>query len=63
MAVWLETGAVALSTDYLGIYVMALAISPALYLGVVLEEKELRDRFGVEYAAYSERVPRFIPRR
>ena len=55
--------AVALFTNYLAIYVLALAIIPALYLVVVLEEKELRDRFGLEYAAYSERVPRFIPRR
>jgi protein-S-isoprenylcysteine O-methyltransferase Ste14 len=63
VAVWLGTVAVALFTNYLAVYILALAIIPALYLVVVLEEKELRDRFGLEYAAYSERVPRFIPRR
>jgi protein-S-isoprenylcysteine O-methyltransferase Ste14 len=63
IAVWLGTVAVAFFTNYLAVYAIAIAIIPALYLVVVLEEKELRDRFGDEYLRYCERVPRFIPRR
>jgi protein-S-isoprenylcysteine O-methyltransferase Ste14 len=63
IAVFLGTVAVAFFTNYLAVYVIAVAIIPALYLVVVLEEKELRDRFGEEYVRYSERVPRFIPKR
>lgn len=62
-AVWLGTVALAFFTNYLAVYVIAAAIIPALYLVVVLEEKELRDRFGEEYVRYCERVPRFVPRR
>jgi protein-S-isoprenylcysteine O-methyltransferase Ste14 len=29
---------------------------------VLLEERELLDRYGPEYAAYTRRVPRFVPR-
>ena len=29
---------------------------------VAFEEPDLRDRFGAEYEAYAERVPRWIPR-
>jgi protein-S-isoprenylcysteine O-methyltransferase Ste14 len=63
VAVWLGTVAVALFTNYLAVYVIAVAIIPALYLVVVLEEKELCDRFGQEYVEYCSRVPRFFPRR
>ncbi|UCC83896.1 MAG: isoprenylcysteine carboxylmethyltransferase family protein [Gemmatimonadota bacterium] len=63
VAVWLGTVAVALFTNYLAVYIIAIAILPALYLVVVLEEKELRDRFGEEYVKYCEAVPRFFPRR
>ncbi|UCC71505.1 MAG: isoprenylcysteine carboxylmethyltransferase family protein [Gemmatimonadota bacterium] len=63
IAVWLGTVAVAFFTNYLAVYIVAVAVVPALYLVVVLEEKELRDRFGEEYVRYCERVPRFIPRR
>jgi protein-S-isoprenylcysteine O-methyltransferase Ste14 len=30
---------------------------------VLLEERELRDRFGAEYEEYCRRVPRYIPKR
>jgi protein-S-isoprenylcysteine O-methyltransferase Ste14 len=63
VAVWLGTVAVALFTNYLAVYVIAVAIIPALYLVVVLEEKELCDRFGQEYVEYCSRVPRVFPRR
>jgi protein-S-isoprenylcysteine O-methyltransferase Ste14 len=48
---------------YLGIYLMTAAILPLLHLIVVLEERELRDRFGPAYAEYAARVPRYLPRR
>jgi len=63
IAVFLGTVAVAFFTNYLAVYVVAVLVAPALYLVVVLEEKELRDRFGQPYIDYCRRVPRFIPRR
>ena len=54
--------AVALFSNYLAAYVIAGAIVPALYALTFFEERELRDRFGEEYAAYSRRVPKFVPR-
>ena len=56
------TLAFATFSNYLGAYLVVLAFLPALHLVVLLEERELRDRFGEEYAAYCERVPRYIPR-
>lgn len=54
---------VALFANYLAVYVLVPIVGLGLWLVVVLEERELRDRFGVAYAEYSARVPRFIPRR
>jgi protein-S-isoprenylcysteine O-methyltransferase Ste14 len=63
VAVWLGTVAVAFFTNYLAMYVMVVLLIPALYLVVVMEEKELRQRFGDDYDRYREQVPhRFIPR-
>ena len=53
----------ALITNYLGMYIMFALTVPAIYFIVVLEERELRDRFGSAYEEYSGRVPRFFPRR
>ena len=50
-------------SNYLGAYLFALAFFPALHFVVLLEEHELRDRFGEKYEAYCDRVPRYIPRR
>jgi protein-S-isoprenylcysteine O-methyltransferase Ste14 len=48
--------------NYVGLYVMTALSLIAIYLIVVMEEKELRERFGQAYVDYSARVPRFVPR-
>lgn len=52
-----------LFANYIGLYGMTALSIAALFLIVLLEERELRERFGQAYVAYSARVPRFIPRR
>jgi protein-S-isoprenylcysteine O-methyltransferase Ste14 len=37
------------------------ALVPVTYLLTVVEERELRDRFGEQYTRYAEKVPRIIP--
>lgn len=55
--------AYALFSNFVGAYVVAILTAPALYLVVLLEERELRERFGAAYDEYCRRVPRFIPSR
>ena len=43
-------------------YGILLAAIVGSYLIVLIEEHELRERFGDEYRRYSEQVPRFVPR-
>ncbi|HYB72779.1 MAG TPA: methyltransferase [Candidatus Sulfotelmatobacter sp.] len=52
----------ALFANYLAPYATFALWLPGLWTIVVLEERELRDRFGAEYEAYCRRVPRFVPR-
>jgi protein-S-isoprenylcysteine O-methyltransferase Ste14 len=54
--------AMAMFANYLAPYVLAAAYVPAIYLIVLLEERELEERFGEAYRAYCKDVPRFLPR-
>jgi protein-S-isoprenylcysteine O-methyltransferase Ste14 len=62
VAMSFAVAAVALFTNYLAVYAVALAYVPLIYLVALLEERELSARFGAAYRAYCARVPRFIPR-
>jgi protein-S-isoprenylcysteine O-methyltransferase Ste14 len=55
--------AYALFANFEGLYWMMAATLVLLYVIVLIEERELRERFGQEYVDYSAQVPRFIPRR
>lgn len=55
--------AYALFANFEGLYWMTAATLVLLYVIVLMEERELRERFGQEYVDYSAQVPRFIPRR
>ena len=52
----------ALIANYLAGYLVFAAWLILMYPLVVLEERELRQRFGEAYDAYCRQVPRFIPR-
>jgi protein-S-isoprenylcysteine O-methyltransferase Ste14 len=60
---WLFILAYSFFSNYLALYVAAILTVPTLYLVVLLEERELNERFGGAYAEYCDRVPRFLPRR
>ena len=62
MEILLVTIGYAAISNHAGPYVLAMAIFPLIHLVVLLEERELLDRFGDAYRQYSERVPRYIPR-
>jgi protein-S-isoprenylcysteine O-methyltransferase Ste14 len=50
--------------NYPAIWLLAIAVVPAFWLVIALEERELRQRFGDEYVAYTAAVPnRLIPGR
>jgi protein-S-isoprenylcysteine O-methyltransferase Ste14 len=55
--------AYALFANFEGLYWMTAVTLVLLYIIVLIEERELRERFGQEYVDYSAQVPRFIPRR
>jgi protein-S-isoprenylcysteine O-methyltransferase Ste14 len=54
--------ALALFANYQFLYVFLLVAAALIYLLVLIEERELRERFGEAYVEYSRRVPRFVPR-
>ena len=47
--------------NYSGTWVLYALTFPAIHLVVLLEESELRERFGAEYEDYCRRVPRYLP--
>ncbi len=49
--------------NYQATWVVMAALVPVVYLLTVIEERELRVRFGEQYTRYAEQVPRIIPRR
>jgi protein-S-isoprenylcysteine O-methyltransferase Ste14 len=51
-----------LVANYPAAYLMFVLSLPLLYLIVILEERELHQRFGNEYEAYRRQVPRFFPK-
>jgi len=62
VAVIIGVTAVALFVNYLGIYIFTVLAVPALWVVVILEERELIERFGREYDQYRREVPMFVPR-
>jgi len=50
-----------LVANYLAGYVIWLVWLPAMYVVALLEDRELRERFGEDYEHYSLQVPRFLP--
>jgi protein-S-isoprenylcysteine O-methyltransferase Ste14 len=53
----------ALLCNYLVLYAMVLLYLVEIFFVVLLEERELKRRFGRAYEEYAAQVPRFIPRR
>jgi protein-S-isoprenylcysteine O-methyltransferase Ste14 len=54
--------AYALIVNHVGVYVLFVAAIPVFYAIIVLEERELIDRFGATYRQYQREVPRLVPR-
>jgi protein-S-isoprenylcysteine O-methyltransferase Ste14 len=52
----------ALFTNYLAVYLAFCLMLPLIHAVVLLEEKELKARFGQAYEEYCRRVPRYIPK-
>ncbi len=52
----------ALLANHTGAYAVTLLMLPVLHLVVLMEERELVERFGDAYREYAARVPRYLPR-
>jgi protein-S-isoprenylcysteine O-methyltransferase Ste14 len=52
----------AIIANYVGLYILILFLFSAGYMMLLLEERELVERFGEEYRCYQREVPRIIPR-
>ena len=52
----------ALFTNYLAVYLAFFLMLPLMHAVVLLEEKELKARFGLVYEQYRRQVPRYIPK-
>ena len=63
LQLWLVLLGYALVANYLATYAIWLLWVPAAYVTTWFEERELRERFGDEYARYCQQVPRFGGRR
>lgn len=63
MEVTLGVFAYAAFANHVGSWVTAFLTPPVLHLVVLLEERELAQRFGAAYEEYRARVPRYLPRR
>lgn len=61
LSVIMGTAGFAFLVNYLGTYIMVLATVPALWLLIILEERELVQRFGPRYEDYRARVPALLP--
>lgn len=59
----LGVAAYAAFANFTGAWIVAGLTIPGVHLVVLLEERELRARFGATYVDYTARVPRYIPRR
>jgi protein-S-isoprenylcysteine O-methyltransferase Ste14 len=58
----LATFAYAAIANHVGSWIVVIAMLPLLHLVVILEERELVERFGEAYRDYAARVPRYMPR-
>lgn len=59
----LATFGYAAISNYLGCWILAILTIPVIHAIVILEERELMDRFGDAYRDYAARVPRYFPNR
>jgi protein-S-isoprenylcysteine O-methyltransferase Ste14 len=62
VAIMLSGLSLALVANYLATYFVWVGFFIGLYGITLLEEKELRVRFGNAYEEYCRRVPRFVPK-
>jgi protein-S-isoprenylcysteine O-methyltransferase Ste14 len=57
----IATFGLALVLNYPAVYLTAALLVPGLFVVVLFEEREMRERFGEPYEHYCRSVPRFLP--